>query len=126
MDIYREIILDHYRNPRNFGKIPNPTVSYNLYNAACGDKINLDVKLKSKNGRKFIEEIKFEAEGCALSIASTSILSEKVTGETVEEIKKIKKDDVLAYLGATLTPTRLKCALLPLEALHSAIKSCGL
>lgn len=116
-DLYREVILDHFKNPRNFGKLQNPTASCSLYNSACGDKIEIDVILKDNK----IEEIGFIGEGCAISTASASMLTEKVWGKDIEEVKKMKAEDILSMLGITLTPTRMKCALLPLEVLQKAV-----
>lgn len=124
-DIYREIILDHFKNPRNFGKLKNATSSFSLYNSACGDKITIDIVIKNKGqttDNKIIEEIKFTGEGCAISIASASMLTEKVMGKGIEEVQKLNTEDMLKMLGITLTPTRLKCALLPLEVLHKNLK----
>ncbi len=118
-DIYREIILDHYKNPRNFGEIVKPSSSYRLYNSACGDEITIDVKIQPKV--KVIEEIKFRGNGCAISLASASMLTEKVQNKKVEDVKKLNTDNILKMLNITLTPTRLKCALLPLEVLQKAL-----
>lgn len=123
-DLYREVILDHFKNPRNFGKLKNPTSTFSLYNSACGDRITIDIVIKNKEqttSNKIIEDIKFTAEGCAISMASASMLTEKVIGKNIEEVQKFKTEDILKMLGITLTPTRLKCALLPLEVLHKAV-----
>lgn len=117
MDIYRENILDHYKNPRNFGRLKNPAASYEAGNPLCGDVIGMEIKVRSK----IIDDIKFWGEGCAISQASASILTEKVKGKNLEEIKKIGKEGVLKMLGIQLSPVRLKCALLPLEVLQKAI-----
>lgn len=117
-DIYREIILDHFKNPRNFGKMKNPSASFSLYNSACGDKIEMSVRLKDK----IIENIKFTGEGCAISIASASMLTEEVAGKSIDDTKKLAAEDILKMLGISLTPTRLKCALLPLEVLHKSLR----
>lgn len=133
-DIYRENILDNYKNPRNFGRLKNPTASFSLYNSACGDKIEIQLKIKNitasagsrpDGGKKLkiIEDIRFTGEGCAISMASASMLTEKVMGKNIHEIKKLNTQDILDMLGITLTPTRLKCALLPLEVLQKAINS---
>ncbi len=114
---YRDLILDHYKNPQNFGKINNPSASYKLHNSACGDVIQIYILAKDKK----IENIKFKGEGCAISIASASLLTEHVLGKNIDEILKMNKDDILKLLGVTLTPTRLKCALLSLEVLHKAV-----
>lgn len=130
-DLYREVILDHFKNPRNFGKLKNPTASFSLYNSACGDKITIELKIKSrlsgipqKTGNydlRIIEDIRFSGEGCAISMASASMLTEKVLGKNIEEVQKLKTKDILKMLGIILTPTRLKCALLPLEVLHKTL-----
>lgn len=126
-DIYRENILDNYKNPRNFGRLKNPTASFSLYNSACGDKITIDLKIQPKADQpldeKIIEDIRFTGEGCAISMASASMLTEKVMGKNIHKIKKLNTQDILDMLGVTLTPTRLKCALLPLEVLQKAINS---
>ncbi|MEW6003638.1 MAG: Fe-S cluster assembly sulfur transfer protein SufU, partial [Nitrospirota bacterium] len=107
MDIYRENILDHYKNPRNFGRLENPDASYEEGNPLCGDIIGMEIKKrKMEDGRWKMEEIKFWGEGCAISQASASMLTEKVKGKDIEEIKKITKDDILSMLGIELSPLR--------------------
>jgi len=123
-DLYREIILDHFKNPRNFGKLKNPTTTFSLYNSACGDRIEIDIKIKSQKSKvKIIDDIKFTGVGCAISIASASLLTESVMGKDIKEVERLTTEDVLKMLGITLTPTRLKCALLPLEVLQKAVNS---
>jgi len=124
MDLYRDNILDHYRNPRNFGKIENPDFQAEENNPLCGDKIKMEIKLLTTHyPLQTIQDIKFSGVGCAISMASASMLTEKVKGKSIAEIKNLKSEDILEMLGVTLTPTRLKCALLPLEVLHKAISS---
>ena len=127
-NFYRENILDHYRNPKNFGRIENPDVASEEVNSLCGDKIGMQIKFKSQSCHggtqvKSIEEIGFYGEGCAISTASASMLTEKVKGMEIGNVKKLDAKDILKMLGIELTPTRLKCALLPLEVLHKAITS---
>ncbi|MBI2029568.1 iron-sulfur cluster assembly scaffold protein [Candidatus Gottesmanbacteria bacterium] len=117
MDIYREIILDNYNHPHNFGRILKPTVSSGQNNPSCGDDISMDIIVKNN----LITDIKFHGLGCAISIASASLLTENVLGKNIDQINMMNKDDILKLLGITLTPTRLKCALLPLEVLHKTI-----
>ena len=120
--LYRENILDHYKHPRNFGPLTNPDVSHEENNPFCGDRIVMGVKFQiSKFKFQIIKNIKFHGEGCAISMASASMLTELVKGKTIEEIKGLKKEDILNMLGSQLTPTRLKCALLPLEAMQKAL-----
>lgn len=124
MDIYREQILDHYQNPRNWGRLKNPTHSAEVYNDFCGDKIIIDLlveKGKKKFDQAVVKDIAFESEGCAISGAAASMLSEQVKGKKIERLKNLQRNDMLKMLGVTLTPVRLKCALLPLEALQKAI-----
>jgi len=113
-DIYREIILDHYRNPRNKGKINNPDVVIHDSNPLCGDQI--DIFLKVEEGQ--IKDIKFDGKGCAISQASASMLTEMVMDKPLTTAKDISKDEILENIGLTnLGPARIKCALLPLKVL---------
>lgn len=122
MDIYREIILDHYKNPRNYGHLDHPTHQAQDDNVSCGDRIVMEVKLvANKKGEKVVEDIRFSGEGCAINQASASLLTEYVRGKTVEVIKKITTEEIIHMLGTTLTPARITCAVLPLEVLHKAV-----
>ncbi len=118
-DFYRDQILSHYRNPQNYGTLAAPTVSLGDKNVSCGDTITMQAVIE--NGK--VVDIAFGGESCAISTASASLLTEQVKGKTTEEIKKMKTDDVLNLLGITLTPTRLKCALLPLEVLQKMLSN---
>lgn len=122
--MYRDIILDHYKHPRNFGTLPTSDAKASEYNATCGDRIIIELKMKNKK-LKIVEDIKFSGEGCAISIASASMLTEKVKGMKNIEIMKLETNDILAMLGTTLTPSRIKCATLPLEVLQKAVVSLG-
>ena len=119
MDIYRQHILDHYKHPQNFGHIQNPDISTTLFNSACGDKIIME--LKFGNDKKTIKNIGFLGEGCAVSMASASLLTEHVRGMVKEKVMKLTMNDIVDLLHTTLTPSRVKCALLPLEALQKCI-----
>ncbi|HEV8386779.1 MAG TPA: SUF system NifU family Fe-S cluster assembly protein [Nitrososphaera sp.] len=113
-DIYREIILDHYRNPRNKGKLPGADVSIHDSNPLCGDEIDIHLKV---DGDK-IKDVKFEGRGCAISQASASMLTEMVIGKPLTSIRDLSKDDILENIGLTsLGPARIKCALLSLKVL---------
>ncbi len=121
-DIYREVILDHYKNPRNFGKIKKPSCSFHLYNSACGDDITIDLVISSqRSGGRKIEEIKFRGNGCAISTASASMLTELVQGKEKKDVEKLGSRDIIKILGIDLSPSRLKCAVLPLEVLQKAL-----
>jgi nitrogen fixation NifU-like protein len=115
-DLYRELILDHYRNPHNKGKLEQPDISYEDDNPLCGDRIHLYVSLDDQ-GR--VQDVAWEGEGCAISMASASMLSEAIKGKSLEELRNLSKEDVLEMLGIELGPVRLKCALLPLKVLKA-------
>jgi nitrogen fixation NifU-like protein len=113
-DIYREIILDHYRNPRNKGRLEHADVSTHDSNPLCGDEI--DIHLKVEQGK--IKDIKFEGRGCAISQASASMLTEMVMDKPLTSVKDLAKDDILENIGLmNLGPARIKCALLSLKVL---------
>jgi nitrogen fixation NifU-like protein len=115
-DLYREYILDHYQNPRNYGTLEDPDISYQDDNPLCGDVIRIDIKLDKENR---VSEVGFTGEGCAISQASASMLTEEILGKTLEEVKEISKEDILDMLGIQLGPVRLKCALLSLKVLKA-------
>jgi nitrogen fixation NifU-like protein len=109
--LYQALILDHYRNPRHHGQLSAPTHAAAAHNPTCGDR--LEMQLRVKNG--IIVDVKFLGSGCAISQAAASLLSESLVGKTLEEAKGVGKEELLALLGVTLSPNRLKCALLALE-----------
>lgn len=117
-DIYRELILDYYKSPRNFGKLDHPTHSCELNNPLCGDQIMMDVEIISD----VINKVSFSGQGCAISMASASMLTEKVLGQETSYLRSLTKDDIVKMLGIKLSPTRLKCALLGLEVLQKAVR----
>lgn len=116
-DIYREVILDHYRHPRNFGKLEKPDIRVKDANPLCGDVIELTLKVQDSR----IEDVKFNGQGCAISQAAASMLTEAIKGKTVEEAKAFGKDDMLKALGIEVGPTRIKCALLALKTLKTGV-----
>jgi len=117
MSIYRENIMDNYKEPRNFGKLHNFTIEYSDQNPLCGDKVH--VYLKVEDGK--VKDIKYESEGCAISIATASILSEAIKGKSIEDIKNLERDDILDMIGIKLTPMRVKCAMLSLVAIKKGL-----
>ena len=122
MDLYRDNILDHYKNPRNFGNMDKPDSLAEESNPLCGDKICIQIKLQTTNYKlQTIQDIKFSGVGCAISIASASLLTEKVKNLDLAKVQRLKTKDIVDMLGITLTPTRLKCALLSLEVLQKAL-----
>lgn len=119
-DIYQEFILEVYQHPMNSGKLDKPEFHAKSHNPLCGDKIELFIKT---NGGK-ITEIKHSGNGCAISQVSASLLTEALKGKTLEEARGMHKEDVLKLLQIDLSrnPSRMKCALLPLEVLQKALK----
>ena len=115
--MYRENILDHYKRPRNCGKLENPDSEAFDSNPLCGDEVR--VQIKAIGGR--IADIKFEATACAICTASASMLTEEVKGKKLGEARKVGKERVLALLGIDPGPSRLKCALLPLKVFKLAL-----
>jgi nitrogen fixation NifU-like protein len=115
--LYRDIILDHYRNPRNKGTLDPADYSYEDVNPLCGDEIRIDVRVADDK----VSDIKFSGRGCAVSQASVSILTEMVEGMSIDEVKALTKDDMLEELGIPVSPARLKCALLGLKVLKAGI-----
>lgn len=115
-DLYREIILDHYRNPRKKGRLDPADVDYEEDNPVCGDHIHLTLQVDEND---VIKAVGWEGEGCAISQASASMLYETLEGKTLAEAREIGKDDILEMLGIPLSPIRLKCALLSLKVLKA-------
>ncbi|MEK7327605.1 MAG: Fe-S cluster assembly sulfur transfer protein SufU [Chloroflexota bacterium] len=117
-DMYREVILDHYKNPRNRGQLEPADISYEDDNPLCGDRIRIDIRLDEN---KRVKEVAFSGQGCAISQASASMLTEEILGKSVDELKQISKEDILELLGIELGPVRLKCALLSLKVLKAGV-----
>ncbi|MBI4232630.1 SUF system NifU family Fe-S cluster assembly protein [Candidatus Peregrinibacteria bacterium] len=118
-ELYTEIILDYFKNPRNKGEVSDATVSATEHNPLCGDKIRLDLKINPQTNK--ITEAKFSGEGCAISQATTSMLTEQLIGKTGEEIAKISNEEIFKMLGIQISPGRIKCALLGLITAKKAI-----
>jgi len=117
-DFYRENILDHYRHPHNKGELAQPTHTHQEDNPLCGDVIRIDLHV---NENDVIDQVRFSGEGCAISLASASMLTEMLEGKALDEAKQLGKEDILAALGIELGPVRLKCALLSLKVLKGAV-----
>lgn len=122
MDYYREYILDHYRNPRNYGALEHPSAHAEDSNPLCGDQLAIDLLVEGDR----VKEVRFKGRGCAISQASASMLSEMIEGHTVDEIIQLGKDDVLDALGISISPARTKCAFLSLRVLHRSLALAGL
>jgi len=119
----RQQIYDLYKNPENYGNISSPTHSSHIHNPLCGDDMTLQIKINKKINK--IEDIKFNGKGCAISFASASLLTDLIKSKslTKDQIMKLKKEDVLDLLEIPISSVRLKCALLPLEAIHKALEN---
>ena len=109
-DMYREQILDHYKRPRNYGELPEPTFSHVGENPVCGDEIKIDVVLDEDGER--IERVAFTGDGCAISQASASLLTQELPGMTLDELAELDRDDAISLLGVEISPMRVKCAVL--------------
>lgn len=113
-DMYRENILDHAQNPRYPGVLSPADVDHEEHNPLCGDRLHLTLRLDENNR---VKEIAWDGEGCAISQATASMLAEEIIGKTVDEVRQLKRDDVLELIGFPLTINRMKCALLSLKTL---------
>ncbi|MFY9611441.1 MAG: iron-sulfur cluster assembly scaffold protein [Blastocatellia bacterium] len=116
--LYSDVILDHFRNPHNFGSLPSPDIAYEDVNPLCGDRIRIELELK----RGVVEAARFKGDGCAISLAAASILTELIVGARIDDGDVISSDLLLSSLKSNIKPSRMKCALLPLDVLRSGIK----
>ena len=116
-DIYRETILDHYRHPRNYGDLPNANAHARDSNVLCGDVVEMQLRINANK----IEEARFRGEGCAISIATASMLTEFSKGKSISEIKDLGNKELIKLLGTDPGPARIECAILGLEVMKAAI-----
>jgi len=117
--LYREVILDHYKNPRGHGVIEDADAEAEGQNPLCGDEVSIYVAFDEDG--ETIDDVKFSGRGCAISQAATSMLMEMTRGRTAEQVAALDKDELLAEIGVPLTPVRLKCAMLGLTTLKVAL-----
>ncbi|MDL2335810.1 MAG: SUF system NifU family Fe-S cluster assembly protein [Chloroflexota bacterium] len=117
-DLYRDEILEHYRNPHNFGTLDEPTLVKEGSNPLCGDRITLMLEI---NDDGTVKDVAFTGRGCAISQASASMLTDEIKGKSLTEIATTGRQDVLDNLGIEISPARMKCAMLSLETLKSAV-----
>ena len=122
MDYYREYILDHYRNPRNYGKLESPDIHSEDSNPLCGDQLSMDMQVEDDR----VTAVRFQGRGCAISQAAAAMLSEMIEGKTVQEVVALGKDDILNEIGIPISPARTKCAFLSLRVLHRGLAIAGL
>ena len=116
-ELYREEIMDHSQNPRNYGELAGAQASYRDYNPVCGDEVTMQLKIE--NGK--IKEAKFTGRGCAISQAAASMLTENALGKKTEQLLQMKGDEMLKLLKINPGPVRIKCALLALRATQKGI-----
>ena len=121
-DLYRELIIDHYKNPQYRGHLDPNDIHFEDDNPLCGDHIEITLRVDA-SGR--VTDGRFDGKGCAISQASADLLVESIIGKPVEEVKKLSKQDVLDLLGIELGPVRLKCALLSLKVLKAGVYGLG-
>ena len=116
-EIYRENILDHYKHPRNFGLLEPCSFQHREVNPLCGDEITLFVELE--HGK--VKDVKFTGKGCAISMASASLFTDKIKGMEIQQIKALTQDDIMEMLGISVSITRMRCATLPLKTLFKGV-----
>jgi len=121
-DLYRELIIDHYKNPQYRGILEPNDISFEDENPLCGDHIRIDLRLDEDG---IVKEATFDGHGCAISLASADLLIESIQGKSLDDVKALTKEDVLDLLGIELGPVRLKCALLPLKVLKAGVYGLG-
>ncbi len=121
-DLYREVIIEHYKNPSYRGKLDPHDISFADNNPLCGDHIQIDLRV---NPEGIITEAMFDGHGCAISQASADLLMESIIGKPLEEVKELNRQDILDMLGIDLGPVRLKCALLSLKVLKAGVYGLG-
>jgi nitrogen fixation NifU-like protein len=121
-DLYRETIIDHYKNPQYRGRLDPHDIYFEDDNPLCGDHIGITLRVDG-DGR--VADGRFDGKGCAISQASADLLIESIIGKPLEEVKKLTRQDILDMLGIELGPVRLKCALLSLKVLKAGVYGLG-
>jgi len=121
-DLYRELIIDRYKNPHFRGSLDPHDISFEDDNPLCGDHIKIDLRIDAEDR---VSEVAFDGHGCAISQASADLLAESILGKSLDEVKKVGKQEILDMLGIELGPVRLKCALLSLKVLKAGVYGLG-
>jgi nitrogen fixation protein NifU and related proteins len=116
-NLYSDVLLDHFRNPRNFGSLPAPDIRYETFNPLCGDRIRIEIELSGDA----IRAARFQGDGCAISLAAASMLTEMIVGSDITAVEIISREELLSSLKCDIKPARVQCALLPLEALQAGV-----
>ena len=114
--LYRDYILDHYKNPRNFGTLDPHDLDWHDHNPLCGDELGVHVRVE--DGK--VADLRFHGQGCAISQAAASIVSDELIGKPVDELPELSADWLIDLLGIDISPTRRKCALLSLKVMRGA------
>ena len=117
--LYSDILLDHFRHPRNYGSLVAPDISNEQFNPLCGDRIRIELKLD----QSVVSEARFKGDGCAISTAAASLLTELILGQDIAELAAIPDAQLISALESDIQPARLQCALLPLQALREGLKN---
>jgi len=117
--LYSDILLDHFRHPRNYGSLTAPDISNEQFNPLCGDRIRLELKLD----QSIVSEARFKGDACAISTAAASLLTEVILGKDIAELAGIPDARLISALESDIQPARLQCALLPLQALREGLKN---
>ena len=116
--LYSATLLDHFRHPRNYGDLPAADISYESFNPVCGDRIRIAMKLTDG----VVQDARFKGDGCAISMAAASLLTELIVGSDLSQLAALPDDRLISALESDIQPARLQCALLPLEALREGLK----
>ena len=116
--LYSETLLDHFRHPRNYGDLPAADISYESFNPLCGDRIRIAVRLNDR----VVQDARFKGDGCAISTAAASLLTEMIRGADLESLSSLPDAQLISALESDIQPARVQCALLPLEALRAGLK----
>ena len=118
MALYSQVLLDHFRHPRNYGSLLAPHVSYETFNPLCGDRIRIELRLNNQ----IVEDARFRGDGCAISIAAASILMEMILGRDIQEVEALSDEKLVSALESDIKPARMQCARLPLEAVRAGLR----